>query len=77
MSERADIEALIMLACQDEGAQAVAGKVLELMAPNAAKLWLEGHDGHLGGAQPIVVLKLEGSQPVLAALQAFEEGAFA
>lgn len=66
-----------MHACHDEGAQAVTDKVLELMSPNAAKLWLEGHDGHLGGAQSIVVLKLEGSQPVLAALQACEEDAFA
>jgi hypothetical protein len=52
-------------------------KLLELMAPAVAMLWLEGNDTHLGGAQPIVVLKLEGSLPVMDALQAFEEGAFA
>lgn len=77
MTDRAAVEALVMQACHDEGAQAVVDKVLELMSPAAAKLWLKGYDGHLGGAQPIVVLQLEGSQPVLASLRAFEGGAFA
>lgn len=47
------------------------------MSPGGAMLWLQGSDGHLDGARPIVVLQLEGSQPVLAALHAFEEGDFA
>lgn len=71
------MEASVKQACRDEGAQAVADKLLELMPPAAAMLWLKGYDGQLGGAQPIVVLQLEGSGPVLAALLAFEEGAFA
>lgn len=52
-------------------------KLLELMTPAAAMLWLKGYDGQIGGAQPIVVLQLEGSETVLEALRAFEEGAFA
>jgi hypothetical protein len=77
MTNRAGVAELVKRACRDEGAQAVAVKLLGLMSSAAAMLWLEGQEGHLGGAQPIVVLQLEGSQPVLAALRAFEEGAFA
>lgn len=71
------VEEAVKQACRDEGAQTVADKLLELMTPGAAMLWLKGNDGQLGGAQPIDVLQLEGSQPVLEALRAFEEGAFA
>lgn len=77
MTDRSDIEAIVLQACRDDGAQAVVDKLLELMSPVAALLWLGGNDAHLGGANPIVVLKLEGSRPVLDALHAFEEGAFA
>lgn len=52
-------------------------KLLELMAPAVATLWLQGQNAHLGGAQPIIVLELEGSRTVLAALRSFEQGAFA
>lgn len=54
----------------------VAAKLLELMTPAAAILWLQGYNGDLGGAQPVVVLKLEGSPPVMQALRAFEQGSF-
>jgi hypothetical protein len=74
---RSDLEAIVLNACRDAGGAAVIDKMLELMVPAAALLWLEGNDAHLGGARPIVVLKLEGSKPVLDALHAFEEGAFA
>ncbi|MBT2546764.1 hypothetical protein [Arthrobacter sp. ISL-65] len=77
MSTRTAVEAVVKEACRDGGAQAVANKLLGLMSPAAAMLWLNGYDGQLGGAQPVVVLRLEGSEPVLAALRAFEEGAFA
>lgn len=77
MAERAEIETIVKQACRDEGAQTVVDTLLELMSPAAALLWLESCDGHLGGARPIVVLQFEGSPPVLAALRAFEEGAFA
>jgi hypothetical protein len=77
MSTRTAVEAVVKAACRDGSAQAVANKLLGLMSPAAAMLWLNGYDGHLGGAQPVVVLQLEGSEPDLAALRAFEEGAFA
>jgi hypothetical protein len=51
--------------------------LLELTAPSGALYWLEGWNADLGGAQPKVVLELEGSRPVLDAVQAFEQGAFA
>lgn len=75
MADDSSIRAAVKEACRDEGAQAVADKLLDLMAPGAAGLWLQGSEGHLGGAQPIVVLQLEGSPPVIAALSAIEEGA--
>ncbi len=77
MTDRSGIEALVLQACRDEGARRVIDKLLDLMAPAAALLWLHGSDPHLGGATPLVVLQLEGSPRVLDALHAFEEGAFA
>lgn len=41
-----------------------------------AKLWLEGQDPYLG-ARPIDVFRLEGSAPVIEAIHAYEQGAFA
>lgn len=77
MTERADIEVLVRQAWHDEDPQKVGDRVLELMPPAAAKPWLKGCAAHLGAARPIIVLQLEGSQPVLTALRAFESGAFA
>lgn len=62
--------------CTDAADQRML-KPVAPMSPGGAMLWLQGSDGHLDGARPIVVLQLEGSQPVLAALHAFEEGDFA
>jgi hypothetical protein len=77
MVNRSEIETAVLKACRDDGGPYVVDKLLELMAPAVATLWLEGQNAHLGGAQPIIVLHLEGSRPVLAALRSFEQGAFA
>lgn len=76
MSTRTAVDAVGKEACRDGGGKAVANKLLGLMSPAAAMLWLHGYNGQLGGAQPVVVLQLEGSEPVLAALRAIAEGAF-
>ncbi|MDQ0619222.1 hypothetical protein [Arthrobacter globiformis] len=49
MSDQAVVEATAKEACRDEGAQAVADKLLELMSPTTAMMWLKGYEGHLGG----------------------------
>lgn len=77
MTNRVDVETAVAKACRDDQASAVTDRLLRLMSPGAALLWLKGQDAHLGGANPIAVLMLEGSKPVLDALDAFEEGAFA
>ncbi len=50
MADRSDIEAIVLQACRDDGARAVLDKLMELMTPAAAKLWLDGNDPHLGVA---------------------------
>jgi hypothetical protein len=77
MTGRADVEAIVLQACRDEGARTVIDRLLDLMVPAAAILWLHGSEPHLGGTTPLVLLQLEGSRPILDALDAFEEGAFA
>ena len=77
MVSRSDVERTVLQTCHDDESQALVDKLLELMTPRTALLWLKGNDPHLGGAQPIVVLQLDGSRPVLEALQAFQQGAFA
>lgn len=44
--------------------------------PTQAILWLEGYNIHLD-ARPIDVYRLEGAAPVLEAIRAHEQGAFA
>lgn len=41
-----------------------------------ARLWLEGHDAHLN-ARPIDVYRLEGAAPLIEAIRAHQQGAFA
>lgn len=77
MTSPSDVETTILRACRDDRGPAVVSKLLALTSPQAAMLWLKGNNAHLGGAQPLVVLQLDGSGPVLDALQAFEQGAFA
>ena len=55
---------------------AFTGHLLAAFTPGQAVLWLEGHDPHLG-ARPLDVYRLEGAAPVIQAMKAHEQGAFA
>lgn len=55
---------------------ALVGHLQSAFTPAQARLWLEGQDPYLG-ARPIDVYRLEGAAPVLEAIRAFEQGAFA
>ncbi|NVM96074.1 hypothetical protein [Arthrobacter wenxiniae] len=55
---------------------ALVGYLHGAFTPAQARLWLEGQDPHLG-ARPIDVYRLEGAAPVIEAIRAFEQGAFA
>lgn len=55
---------------------ALVGHLHSAFTPAQARLWLEGQDPHLG-ARPIDVYRLEGAAPVLEAIRAYEQGAFA
>lgn len=54
----------------------LVGHLLSAFTPAQATLWLEGHDPHLG-SRPIDVYRLEGAAPVIEAIRAHEQGAFA
>lgn len=54
----------------------LVGHLLTAFTPDQARLWLEGNNAHLGG-RPIDVYRLEGSAPVIEAIQAHEQGAYA
>ena len=71
-----DVDEMITLAAGPSG-RPVASRLLSLMVPEAALLWLEGSEPFFGGARPIDVLTIDGPAPVLAALDAFEQGRFA
>ena len=55
---------------------ALVGHLHSAFTPAQAILWLEGHNPHLG-ARPIDVYRLEGAAPVIEAIRAHEQGAFA
>ncbi|WP_262103457.1 hypothetical protein [Arthrobacter sp. Marseille-P9274] len=55
---------------------ALAGHLLAAFTPEQAVLWLDGHDPYLN-ARPIDVYRLEGAGPVIEAMKAYEQGAFA
>jgi len=55
----------------------VLSRALQVMQPRVLMDWLTGNNAHLGGARPIDVLALRGAAPVIAALQAFEDLAYA
>ncbi|MGQ0625015.1 MAG: antitoxin Xre/MbcA/ParS toxin-binding domain-containing protein [Sporichthyaceae bacterium] len=55
----------------------VLGRLLAELHPDQAGLWLCGSNAHLGGARPIDVLTLRGAAPVLTAIDALGQGAFA
>ncbi|WP_459385246.1 hypothetical protein [Arthrobacter humicola] len=56
---------------------ALVRRILSLMTPKAALLWLQGSEPFLGGARPVDVLTLDGTGPLLQALGALEQGGFA
>lgn len=55
----------------------VLTRILRLYGPEAAGMWLVGSEPLLGGARPIDVLVTEGAAPVVRAIDAIAEGAFA
>jgi hypothetical protein len=57
--------------------RALVSRMLSLMTPETAILWLQGSEPFLGGARPVDVLALDGRSPLLAALGAIEQGGFA
>ncbi|MFT4398407.1 antitoxin Xre/MbcA/ParS toxin-binding domain-containing protein [Gordonia lacunae] len=50
--------------------EAILARARLIWGPNAARIWLESPNAFLGGARPLDVLRLEGSAPVLQALDA-------
>lgn len=54
--------------------QTVLSRLLSLMVPEAALLWLEGSNPFFGGARPIYVLAINGPGPVLGALAVLNRG---
>lgn len=54
----------------------LAGHLRTAFTPAQARLWLEGHDAHLN-ARPIDVYRREGAAPLIEAIRAHEQGAFA
>ncbi|RNL51410.1 DUF2384 domain-containing protein [Arthrobacter oryzae] len=71
-----DVDAMVTRAA-GPGGRAVVSRLLSLMGPEAALLWLQGSEPFFGGARPIDVLAIDGPAPVLEALNAFEQGGFA
>jgi hypothetical protein len=56
--------------------EALVSTILAAFTPAQATLWLEGQDPHLG-AKPLDVYRIRGSAPLISAIRAFEQGAFA
>lgn len=54
----------------------LVGHLLAAFTPEQATLWLDGQNPHLG-ARPIDVYRIDGAAPVIEAMKAFEQGAFA
>jgi hypothetical protein len=54
----------------------VMARLLEIYPERVAHIWLESHNAHLG-ARPIDVLRERGAGPVVAAIDAEAQGAFA
>jgi uncharacterized protein (DUF2384 family) len=55
----------------------VLTRILRVYNREAAAMWLSGSEPLLGGARPIDVLALEGAAPVIGAIEAIAEGAYA
>lgn len=55
----------------------VLTRILRVYNREAAAMWLSGSEPLLGGARPIDVLAMEGAAPVIRAIEAIAEGAYA
>lgn len=55
----------------------ILNRIIRIYHPDAASMWLAGSEPLLGGARPIDVLVLEGAAPVIRAIDAIAQGAFA
>lgn len=71
-----DVNAMVSRAAGPDG-RTVVQRLLSLMVPEAAVLWLQGSNSFFGGARPIDVLAIDGPGPVLDALDFVEQGGFA
>lgn len=71
-----DVDVMVTRAAGPEG-RTVVSRLLSLMGPEAALLWLEGSEPFFGGARPIDVLTMDGPGPILETLNAVEQGGFA
>lgn len=49
----------------------------EVWGRQVGKIWLTGENSFLDGSRPINVLRLEGPEPVIAALRAEQSGSYA
>lgn len=54
----------------------VIGRLLEILPPRQAEIWLTSFNSHLG-ARPVDVLHLRGAGPVIQAIDAEDQGAYA
>jgi Protein of unknown function (DUF2384) len=54
----------------------VFGRLEQLFPPRQAEIWLNSYNAHLGG-RPIDALRLKGASPVIQAIDAEAQGAFA
>jgi hypothetical protein len=54
----------------------VMARLLQLYPREQAEIWLTSHNAHLG-SRPVDVLRLRGAAPVVAAIDAEAEGAYA
>ncbi len=52
-------------------------RIVRVYNREVAGMWLSGSEPLLGGARPIDVLTLEGAAPVIRAIEAIAEGAYA
>lgn len=73
MTRLEDLDVMVTRAAGPAG-RIVMKRLLSLMIPEAAILWLNGSEPYFGGARPIDVLAIDGSKPVLETLDAFEQG---
>jgi hypothetical protein len=77
MVNRSDIETTVQQACRDDRGRMSWTNCRSLWRRPSRHYGLRDKTHTVVTAQPIIVLELEGSRPVLAALPSLEQGAFA